>query len=100
MKTLRDLFGKLKQSHEGAARCSITRPCSSAAISATAASIQSRIYPCSSPVAVLKHGQHLAFDENNHPPLCNVFVYMLQRLGIESDKFANSTGTLNGLEMV
>jgi len=46
-----------------------------------------------------RHGQHLAFDENNHPPLCNLFVSMLQRMGIEADKFASSTGTLTGLEM-
>ena len=46
-----------------------------------------------------KHGQHLAFDENNHPPLTNLFVSMLQATGIEADKFANSTGTLTGLEL-
>ena len=45
-----------------------------------------------------KHGQHLAFDENNHPPLCNLFVSMLQRMDINADKFASSTGTLTGLE--
>ncbi|MBS0206144.1 MAG: DUF1552 domain-containing protein [Planctomycetes bacterium] len=47
-----------------------------------------------------KHGQHLAFDENNHPPLCNLFVSMLQRMGIETDKFGSSTGTLTGLDAV
>jgi hypothetical protein len=46
-----------------------------------------------------KHGQHLAFDEDNHPPLCNLFVSMLQRMGIEADKFGSGTGTLSGLEM-
>lgn len=34
-----------------------------------------------------KHGQHLAFDENKNPPLCNLFVSMLQRMGIDADKF-------------
>ena len=46
-----------------------------------------------------KHGQHLAFDENKNPPLCNLFVSMLQRMGIEADKFGSSTGTLTGLDM-
>lgn len=46
-----------------------------------------------------RHGQHLSFDENNHPPLCNLFVSMLQRMGIETDKFGSGTGTLSGLEM-
>lgn len=45
-----------------------------------------------------QHGQHLAFDPKNSPPLCNLYVSMLQRLGIETDKFGSSTGTLTGLE--
>lgn len=44
-----------------------------------------------------KHGQYLAFDEDNHPPLCNLFVSMLQRMDIEADKFGSATGTLTGL---
>lgn len=46
-----------------------------------------------------RHGQHLAFDEDDHPPLCNLFVSMLQRMGLEEDRFGSSTGTLTGLEM-
>jgi hypothetical protein len=45
-----------------------------------------------------KHGQHLAFDASKGPPLCNLYVSMLQRLGVETDKFGSSTGTLTGLE--
>lgn len=47
-----------------------------------------------------KHGQHLAFDQSNNYPLPNLFVSMLQRLGIETDRFASSTGTMRGLELV
>lgn len=46
-----------------------------------------------------KHGQHLAFDREKNYPLPNLFVSMLQRMGIEADKFASSTGTMRGLEM-
>lgn len=46
-----------------------------------------------------RHGQHLAFDKQKNYPLPNLFVSMLQRLGIEVDKFASSTGTLRGLDM-
>ena len=46
----------------------------------------------------LKHGKHLAFDEANNKPLANLFVSMLQKLGVEVDRFAGSTGTINGLE--
>jgi hypothetical protein len=44
-----------------------------------------------------KHGQHLAFNPHHNSPLCNVFVSMLQKMGIERDVFASSTGTLTGL---
>ena len=47
-----------------------------------------------------RHGQHLAFDRNNNTPLANLHVSMLQRLSIPVDRFASSTGTLNGLESV
>ena len=46
-----------------------------------------------------RHGQHLAFDKTHNEPLANLFVSMLQRLGIETDRFASSTGTLRGLEL-
>ncbi len=47
-----------------------------------------------------KHGQHLAFDARNNYPLPNLFVSIAQRLGVETDKFASSTGTMRGLEQV
>ena len=46
-----------------------------------------------------QHGQHLAFDPNSPPPLCNLYVSMLQRMGIETEKFSTSTGTLSGVEL-
>jgi Protein of unknown function (DUF1552) len=45
-----------------------------------------------------KHGQHLAFDKANNYPLSNLYVSMLQRLGVETGKFSSSTGTMRGLE--
>ncbi len=46
-----------------------------------------------------KHGQHLAFDTQNNYPLSNLFVSMLQRLGIETNEFSTGKGTFRGLEM-
>ena len=46
-----------------------------------------------------KHGQHLAFDKDNNYPLTNLFVSMLQRLGIEAREFSTGKGTMRGLEM-
>jgi hypothetical protein len=46
-----------------------------------------------------KHGQHLLFDRERNYPLPNLFVTMLQRLGLETDRFATSTGTMRGLDL-
>jgi hypothetical protein len=45
-----------------------------------------------------KHGQHLAFDPQQNYPLPNLFVSMLQRMGLEERNFASSTGTMRGLD--
>ena len=45
-----------------------------------------------------RHPGHLAFDEKRNEPLANLFVTMLQRLGVETDAFSSSTGTLRGLD--
>ena len=48
-----------------------------------------------------RHGEHKAYPaaSNRRVPLCNLFVSMLQQFGVETDRFSNSTGTLNGLEL-
>lgn len=47
-----------------------------------------------------KHGQHLAFNRTQNYPLPNLFVSMLQRMGIEEERFASATGTMKGLDLV
>lgn len=99
MKTVRDLLAKLKQSQEGG----------HSLLDRTTVFLGSNLGDGSShstknlPVLVagggFRHGQHLAFDASNPPPLCNLYVNMLQRLGIEADAFGTSTGTLTGLEL-
>lgn len=46
-----------------------------------------------------RHGQHLAFDPKKNPPLSNLFVQFLQRLGADVDAFGSSEGTVNGFEL-
>ena len=46
-----------------------------------------------------KHGQHLAFDQENNHPLATLYVSMLQRLGLPSDSFSSGKTTMRGLEM-
>ncbi len=45
-----------------------------------------------------KHGRHHAFSTTQNYPLPNLYVSMLQRMGLETDKFASSTGTMRGLD--
>jgi hypothetical protein len=45
----------------------------------------------------IQHGQHLAFDEDNHPPMANLLLAMIQKMGVETDTFRDATSTLNGL---
>ena len=43
----------------------------------------------------LNPGRHLKYKDET--PLCNLYVWMLQRLGVRVDKFGDSTGKLEGL---
>lgn len=45
-----------------------------------------------------RHGQHLAFNKDNNYPLSKLYVSMLQRLGLEIDRFASTSGTMTGLQ--
>ena len=40
----------------------------------------------------LKHGQHVAKDPENHPPLSNVLLSVAQKMGVETPSFSDSTG--------
>ncbi len=46
-----------------------------------------------------KHGQHLAFDTKNNYPLSNLYVSMLNRMGLEVEQFSSGKSTMRGLEM-
>jgi hypothetical protein len=45
----------------------------------------------------LKLGRHIKHDPDKHPPLANVLLSVVQKVGVESAKFADATGTLTGL---
>jgi hypothetical protein len=47
-----------------------------------------------------RHGEHKSYPQEarRRVPLCNLYVSMLQRFGVETDRFGTSTGTLTGLE--
>ena len=46
-----------------------------------------------------KHGSYVAHDADDNTPLCNLFVPLAQRMGVETEKFGSSTkSTIRGLE--
>jgi hypothetical protein len=45
----------------------------------------------------LKHNQHIAHDVAKHPPMTNVLTTVIQKMGVEVEKFGDATGTLSGL---
>ncbi len=42
-----------------------------------------------------RHGRHIVHDGDQNAPLSNLFVTLLQSLGVETDAFGQSTGTLS-----
>lgn len=98
MQLVRELLGNLKKTQEqGGSLLDHTMVFFSSNLG-SAASHSTRNLPVIFAGGGFKHGQHLAFDANHGPPLCNLYVSMLQRLGIEADQFGSSTGPLTGLE--
>jgi len=49
-----------------------------------------------------KHGEHKAYpsEQRKRVPLCNLYVSMLQRFGVETDRFSAGNSTLTGFELV
>lgn len=99
MKTVRDLLTKLKQSKEDDANLLDRTMVFLGSNLGDGSSHSTKNLPVLFAGGGFRHGQHLAFDADNPPPLCNLYVSMLQRLGIETDEFSTGTGTLTGLEL-
>ena len=43
----------------------------------------------------LNHGRYLAHDSKDNTPLSNLFLQILNQMGIQTEKFSSSTGELN-----
>ena len=99
MKALAGLLGKLKETkEEGESLLDRTSVFFSSNLG-NASNHAVRNLPVLLAGGGFRHGSHLAFDPAKHPPLSNLYLSLLQRLGIEVDKFGSSTGTLTGLEI-
>jgi hypothetical protein len=98
MKTIREFLEKLNGTEEQGERLLDRTMLFFSSNLGNASNHSSRNLPVLLAGGKFRHGSHLAFDPTSPPPLCNLFVTMLQHLGIEADKFGSSTGTLTGLE--
>lgn len=98
IKVLGELLGKLSQSREGDQRLLDRTMVYLGSNLGDASSHSTMNLPIFIAGGGFRHGQHLAFDPQNPPSLCNLYVSMLQRLGIEVDRFSTGTSTLTGLE--
>lgn len=100
MKAFRDLLAKLKGSQEQGASVLDRTIVLFGSHLGNASNHDNRNMPILLAGGGFRHGQHLTFDQSRNPPLANLYVQMLQRLGLEADKFASSTGTaIPGFEM-
>lgn len=99
MKTVSELLDKLKKTQEQDASLLDRTTLLFSSNLGNAANHSTKNLPVLLAGGGFKHGQHLAFDPKSPPPMSNLYVSMLQRMGIESDKFGSSNGTLTGLEM-
>lgn len=97
LRVFRDLIGKLKQSREGDATLLDRTMVYLGSNLGDASSHSTNNLPILLAGGGFDHGSHLAFDPRRSPPLCNLYVSMLQRLGIEVDRFNSGSATLTGL---
>jgi len=100
MKVFAQFLKKLASSHEGDASLLDTTMVLFGSNLGNASSHDTKNMPIILAGGGFKHGQHLAFDQQHNYPLPKLYVSMLQRLGIETDAFADCQGTMTGLEMV
>jgi hypothetical protein len=99
MRTLRDFLKKLKDTKEEGASLLDQTMVFFASNLGNASTHGTRNMPVLFAGGGFKHGGHLAFDPAKPPPLSNLYVTMLQRLGVAADKFGSGSGTLTGLDV-
>jgi len=98
LRVVRDLLDKLKAKHERGTPLLDNTMILFGSNLGNANSHDTRNLPVLFAGGGFKHGRHLAFDPHRNTRFCNLFVTVLQRLGVETDAFGSSTGTLTGFD--
>lgn len=99
MKLFGELLAKLKGTREGEANLLDRTIVMFGSNLGNASSHDNKNMPILVAGGGFRHGQHLAFDPTKNPPLSNLFVQFLQRLGADVNSFGSSTGTIPGFEL-
>jgi Protein of unknown function (DUF1552) len=97
LKLVGDLLARLKQSQEGGDSLLDRTMVFFSSNLGNASSHSCKNLPVLLAGGGFQHGQHLAFEPQSPPALSNLYVSMLQQLGLEVEQFGSSTGTLSGL---
>jgi hypothetical protein len=100
LRAFRDFLGKLRDTDDGGVSLLDRTQVLLGSNLGNASSHNNRNMPIILAGGGFAHGQHLAFDPDNNHPLPQLFVTMLQRMGLETDTFAGLSGTLPGLDLV
>jgi hypothetical protein len=100
MRIFNDLLGRLHRTQENGATLLDRTMVLYGSEMGNASSHDNRNLPFILAGGGFKHGQHLEFDAKNNEPIAPLFVSMLNRLGIEADRFGSATRTMRGLELM
>jgi hypothetical protein len=94
MKLFADFLGKMQKTEEGGASLLDQTVTIHASNLGNASAHSNDNLPILLAGGGFKHAGHLAYDRKDNKPMSNLFVRMIQQMGIEMDKFGSSTGVL------
>jgi hypothetical protein len=90
-----DLLGQMKSKREGAATLLDNTMVMFGSNLGNANAHDPRNLPILLAGGGFQHGSFVAFRKNDNTPLCNLFVSMLNKMNVETDSFATSSGQLS-----
>lgn len=95
MKLFADFLGKLKATEEGGSSLLDQTAVVHASNLGNASAHSNDNLPVLLAGGGFKHAGHVAFDRKDNKPLSNLFVRILQQMGVELDRFGSSTSVMS-----
>lgn len=100
MNALNNFLSKLKKSREGEANLLENTQVLFGSHLGNGNNHSSKNLPVLLAGGKFRHGQHLAFDTKDNYPLSNLYVSILQELGLDETSFSSGTKTMQGLQQI